>query len=140
MSGVSRTEVEARSYELDPYGHLNNAVYISWLEHGRSVHLRERGMTWQSLPEQFGVRLVVVHSAVSYKREVRQDDRLRIESEIPRFGNTSFPFVQRILFPDGSVAALAEVVMVSVDLEGRSVPVPQALRDRLNAEAGTFRQ
>ena len=84
-----------------------------------------------ALENQFGVRLVVVHSAVSYKREVRQDDRLIIESEIPRFGNTSFPFVQRILFPDGSVAAQAEVVMVSVDLEGKSVAVPDALRDRL---------
>jgi YbgC/YbaW family acyl-CoA thioester hydrolase len=131
VSKLSRVEVEARSYELDPYGHLNNAVFVSWLEHGRSAYLRERGMSWQSLPDDFGVRVVVVHQSVSYKVEVRQDDRLLIESEVTRFGNTSFPFAQRILFPDGRVAAEAEVTMVSVDLEGKPIPVPEGLRTRL---------
>jgi len=132
VSPVSRTDVEARSYELDAYSHLNNAVFVSWFEHGRSVYLRERGMGWQSLPEEFGVRVVVVHQAITYKAEIRQDDRLVIESEIPRFGNTSFPFTQRILYPDGRVAAEAEVVMVSIDLDGKPVPVPEALRERLS--------
>ena len=131
MSPVSRTEVEARSYELDAYGHLNNAVFVSWLEHGRSVYLRERGMSWQSLPGDFGVRVVVVHQAISYKAEVRQDDRLVVESAIPRFGNTSFPFEQRILYEDGRVAAEGEVVMVCIDEAGEPVPVPDGLRERL---------
>ncbi len=132
MSVVSRTEVEARSYELDPYGHVNNAVFVSWLEHGRSVYLRERGMTWQSLPEEFGVRVVVVHQAISYRLEIRQDDRLEVRSRIESFGNTSFPFHQMIVCPDGTVAAEGKVVMVSVTLDGKPVPVPPALRDRLS--------
>jgi YbgC/YbaW family acyl-CoA thioester hydrolase len=131
VSPVSRTEVEARSYELDPYGHLNNAVFVSWLEHGRSVYLRERGMSWQSLPEEFGVRVVVVHQSISYKTEVRQDDRLIVESRIRRWGRTSFPFAQRIVFEDGRLAAEGEVVMVCIDGEGRAVPVPEGLRERL---------
>ena len=126
-------EVEARSYELDPYGHLNNAVYVSWLEHGRSAYLRERGMSWISLPAEFGARVVVVRQDISYEAEIRLDDRLRISSRVSRFGRSSFTFAQQILFPDGRVAARSEAVMVCVGDDGTAVTVPEALRDRLES-------
>ena len=45
MTTPTTVPVEARSYELDPYGHLNNAVYVNWLEHGRLAFLRARVQT-----------------------------------------------------------------------------------------------
>ena len=133
MSEPARVEVSARSYELDPYGHLNNAVYVNWLEHGRSAYLRERGLSWIKLPGEFGVRVVVVRQDVSYRAEIHLDDRLVVESRVARFGTTSFAFAQEIRFPDGREAARAEVTMVSVDDDGRPVPVPEALRERLGS-------
>jgi acyl-CoA thioester hydrolase len=130
---VPRTPVtvEARSYELDPYGHLNNAVFVNWLEHGRSAFLRERGSDWSSLPGEFGVRVVVVRQDVSYRGEVRLHDRLVITSGIDRWGSSSFVFSQEIAFEDGRLAAVAEVTMVAVGDAG-AVPVPEALRERLS--------
>jgi acyl-CoA thioesterase FadM len=56
----------------------------------------------------------------------------RVEVEARSYElDPSFPFAQRILFPDGRMAAEAKVTMVTVDLQGRPVPVPDALRDRL---------
>ena len=43
MAYVSSYEVEVRSYELDVYNHVNNAVYLNWLEHGRSKLLQDKG-------------------------------------------------------------------------------------------------
>ena len=131
MSEPDRIEIEARSYELDPYGHVNHAVFVNWLEHGRLCYLRERGMTWDSLPDQFGVRIVIVRLALDYRAEVKLGDRLVVESAISRFGRSSFTFAQRIRFADGRPAADAEAVMV-VTGEGAAHPVPEALRERLS--------
>ncbi len=133
MTTPSKRDVEARSYELDPYGHLNNAVYVSWLEHGRLGFLWDRGHSFTSIPETFGVHVVVVHTELSYKAQVRLGDRLRIESRIVRFGTTSFTFAQEIAFPDGRVAAAGTVTLVCVGRDGRPVPMPPDLRKILDS-------
>ena len=33
-------EIEVRTYELDSYGHVNNAVYLSYFEYTRMKYLR----------------------------------------------------------------------------------------------------
>jgi len=121
-------DVEARSYELDPYGHLNNAVYVNWLEHGRLCYLRDRGESYTSVPEKHGVHIVVVRQEVSYRVQVRLGDRLVIRTAISAIGHTSFTFAQEIAFADGRVAADAKVVMVCVGPDARARTVPPALR------------
>ena len=72
-------------------------------------------------------------SAIPVENPVVDLDRLVVESRVARFGTTSFAFAQEIRFPDGREAARAEVTMVSVDDDGRPVPVPEALRERLGS-------
>jgi acyl-CoA thioester hydrolase len=133
VSKPSKVEVEARSYELDPYGHLNNAVYVNWLEHGRLCYLKDRGHTYTSVPETFGVHVVVVRQDLSYKAQVRLLDRLAVTSRIARIGRTSFTFAQEIAFPDGRVAANGEVTMVCVGKDGASAEIPKDLRSLLES-------
>jgi acyl-CoA thioester hydrolase len=129
----SVVEVEARSYELDPYGHLNNAVYVNWLEHGRLCYLRDRGHTYTSVPETFGIHVVVVRQDLQYKAQVRLGDRLLVTSRIARLGRTSFTFSQEIAFGDGRVAASGEVTMVAVGPDGGAAPLPDAFRRLLES-------
>ncbi len=133
VSKASVVEVEARSYELDPYGHLNNAVYVNWLEHGRLCFLRDRGHTYTSVPETFGVHVVVVRQDLQYKAQVRLGDRLSVTSRIARLGRTSFTFSQEIAFPDGRVASSGEVTMACVGKDGAAAEVPQGLRSLLDS-------
>jgi acyl-CoA thioester hydrolase len=129
----SVVEVEARSYELDPYGHVNNAVYVNWLEHGRLAYLRDRGHTYASVPETFGVHVVVVRQDLQYKAQVRLGDRLSVTSRVLRLGRTSFTFFQEITYPGGRVAASGEVTMVAVGPDGRPAPIPSGLRSLLDS-------
>ena len=126
------TEVEARSYELDPYGHLNNAVYVNWLEHGRLCFLRDRGESYTSVPRKFGVHVVVVRQEVDYRAQVQLGDRLAVTSRIERFGSSSFRFDQRIAFADGREAVAAKVTMVCVGPDEQPIPMPAALRKALD--------
>lgn len=130
MSRPNVTRFEARSYEMDPYGHLNNAVFVNWMEHGRLCHLRDRGLTYESIPEVHGVRIVVVHQEVTYKREIRVGDAMDLTTTIEKLGNTSFTFAHEFRMPDGSVAGSGRVTMVCTR-EGASAPIPDALRTAL---------
>jgi len=124
----SEIAVEARSYELDPYGHLNNAVFINWLEHGRLCFLRDRGESYLSIPERFGAHVVVVRQEVDYRAQIRCFDKLVVTSRIERFGNASFRFAQKIAFEDGRVAADAKVTMVCVGPDDQPMAMPEELR------------
>lgn len=132
---TSTYAVEARSYELDPYGHVNNAVYVNWLEHGRLVYLRDRGLTYTSIPETYGVHVVVVQLSVAYRAEVKLGDRLDVATRIVRFGTSSFTFAHRIVSAQGTGAAVRTVAEGDVTMVctagGRSVPMPHGLRERL---------
>lgn len=128
---MNSVEVEARSYELDAYGHVNNSVYVNWLEHGRLCYLRDRGMTYTSIPEEYGVHVVVVHTDVAFKAQVRLGDRLIVTSRITGFGSSSFTFEQKIAYADGGDVVVATVTMVCVGGAGAALPVPPELRERL---------
>ena len=60
MAYVSSYEVEVRSYELDVYNHVNNAVYLNWLEHGRSKLLQDKGFDYLSIMDAWGVQFMTV--------------------------------------------------------------------------------
>jgi acyl-CoA thioester hydrolase len=122
---------EARSYELDPYGHLNNAVFVNWCEHGRLCYLRDRGLSYTSIPETSGVRIVVVQQDVTYKAEVKVGDEIDVTTTISRFGTTSFTFEQSLTFADGRTAGFARVTMVVTGEGGRPTPMPEELRVQL---------
>jgi len=129
-AGPSRLPIETRSYEMDIYNHLNNAVYVQWLEHARLVWLRERGMTYTSIPETFGVHIVVVSLKLDYRAEVVVGDRMVVVTDVVRLGGSSFTFSHRIEFEDGRVAAEGEVTMVCTHA-GRSAPIPAEFREKL---------
>ena len=78
--------------------YLNNAVFVNWFEHGRLCWLRDRSMTYTSIPETHGVRIVVVQQDVSYKAEVKLGDVLELTTRIAKLGNSSFTFEHTLAF------------------------------------------
>lgn len=132
MKSPNVTRFEARSYELDPYGHLNNSVFVNWFEHGRLCFLRDRGLSYTSIPKMHGVRIVVVQQDVTYKAEVRLGDVLDLTTRIARLGNTSLTFEHTLAAEDGTVASFARVSMVCTGDKGRPAKIPAALRTALD--------
>lgn len=113
--------------DLDPYGHANHAVYVTYLEELRDDWLKERlGLdgVWD---------YVVARIELDYRRELRVDDApLRAEFEVERLGRTSVTTRERLLTAAGAEAATAAAVLVAFDrATGEPRPLTETERARL---------
>ena len=106
----ARTEVPIRWRDLDPLGHLNQAVYHELLEEGRGALLSRA----QSFP------FVLAHVELDYRSEVRKDHvSVVVVTSVERIGRTSVTLAERIEHHDGTVAASGRAVLVAWDIEAR---------------------
>lgn len=126
MAYLSSYQVEVRSYELDVYDHVNNAVYINWLEHGRSRLLQDKGFNYTQIAEVWGVRFMTVRTEIDYRQALKLGQLAEITTQVEKVGNTSVTIAHQIhRLPEKSVAAQAKVVIVFTDAAGgKPVPVP----------------
>ena len=118
--------IEIRWRDLDAYGHVNNAVYLNYLEEARDEWL-ERALPEGSSAWDF----VVVRVAIDFRRELREGDRHIIAScRLERIGRSSVVTSEEVRTVTGELSAEAESVMVARDAEtGRSRPLTPAERD-----------
>lgn len=117
--------VDVRWRDVDALGHVNHAVFLTYLEEGRDAfYTRLLGRE---------PSYVVVRLEIDFRAEVRYDDRrvtVRIEPE--RLGTTSLTTRETITTPAGAVAAAARVVTVRWDETLRkAAPFSEAERARL---------
>ncbi len=126
MAYISTFNVQVRAYEIDVYDHVNNAVYIQWLEEGRSRLLQDKGFDYVNIGREWGVRFMTVRTEIDYRMALKLGEIARIDTSVERFGNTSVTFAQSITrLPDDAPAAVARVVVVFTgEKSGRPVPVP----------------
>ena len=130
--GAAHTcSVSVRSYECDAYGHVNNAVYLHYLEYARHEYLKDRGITFAELRVS-GLGLVVAKVSIEYRRPALTDDQLTITTTALRqsiVGGVLRQIITRAAPADGSqpvVVAEADVTWVCVDSRGRPVRLPAA--------------
>src|SRR5689334_18285731 len=81
-------ELDVRGYEIDSWGHTNNAVYVQWLEEARWQMARIGGLPFQA----DGVLAVVRALELDYRAETRLGDRVRVTIWPRRVGSTSMTF------------------------------------------------
>jgi len=120
----SRCTILVRSYECDSYGHVNNAVYLNYLEVARRAYLRDNGI---SIPElrSSGRALVVARVSIEYRLPATTDEVLVVLTRPVRKGRVGGVLLQRIV-RDGQTVAEAEVTWVCVDARGRPARLPPA--------------
>ena len=125
MSTVFEHPVSVRWRDVDALGHVNHAVFLTYLEEGRDAFYA------QALGAD--PLYVVVRLEVDLRAEVRYPDRqMTVRIEVERLGTTSLTTRETISTPAGETAAEARVVTVRWDAERREpVPFTDAERARL---------
>ena len=127
MAAMFERPVRIRWSDSDALGHVNHAVFLTYLEEGRDAFYL------QVLGDQ---NYVVVRIEMDLRAEVRHgDQQVSVQIQAERLGRTSLTTHEMILTAAGAVAAEARVVTVRWDpVQRQPVPFSAAERIRL-AEA-----
>jgi acyl-CoA thioester hydrolase len=127
--------IEVRFRDCDPMGHVNNAVYRTYLEQTRFAHWRSvwgRGAP-QLPPGMPGVILARVEC--DYRRPASYGDLLEIRLRVAGIGKTSFRYDYAIVDQEGRSVLDAKTVQVIYDYSAsRPVPIPGEIRTALERE------
>ncbi len=110
----ARVELPLRHRDMDALGHVNQAVYHELLEEVRTAFMS------RALPALPPTGWVLVRTELDYRSEVRiSDRRLTGECRVAELGRSRIELENRLLKPDGTVAAEGRAVVVTWDEETR---------------------
>lgn len=123
MSFPIRVPIEVRFGDLDALGHVNNALYLTYDEIGRSHYLRRLGAKID------GGNFIMARAEVDYLRPVLLDQQVELELRVTQVGNKSFRTLGQ-LWADGELAARSKVVVVWLE-NGVPARVPDPLRQAI---------
>jgi len=131
MSKKLRVQIKVRSYEIDLYGHVNNATYLNYLEHGRVQSLEQTGKSFQQYMDE-NIFIVIAKINISYLKPAFLDDELDISTTIKSVGRTSVVLNQEIYnrTRKGNTVQ-ADVTIVFLNQKKRPIPVPSQFLEQL---------
>lgn len=73
-------KTDVRGYELDSYGHVNNAVYVNYTEQARWKILKDAGLLEDLQNKE--LLLVVTETNIRYMRELKIFDQVEVSTVI----------------------------------------------------------
>jgi acyl-CoA thioester hydrolase len=110
---MTEVPIRIRWRDVDNYGHVNNAVYLTYLEEARDRWVRDT-----LGPE---VNFVIVRVAIDYRRELSlEDEEVIVTCRGAGYGTFSIRTSEQILAKAGWMAAESESVIVAHDEEARA--------------------
>jgi|ERR1700722_1314936 acyl-CoA thioester hydrolase len=120
-----RHRLSVRFRDCDAMGHVNHAVYFTYLEQCRLTFWREA--TGTPSPH---TRVIIAHAACDYRAPAHFGDELEVRLKVGRIGGSSFTLTYEIArVADERLIATGETVMVSYDYAAAApVPLPDATR------------
>lgn len=123
--------LDVRFRDCDALGHVNNAVYLTYLEQARFKHWR---LLWGFGEDRFpdpGVILARVEC--DFRAPARAGEELEVRIALAGIGRTSFTYDYEIVsLADGRLIATARTVQVAYDYsQSKPVPVPDRWRELL---------
>lgn len=77
------------TYQIDYVGHVNNIIYIQWLENGRMRMLEEMGYPIEIIAHTVGIVPVLMETSIVYKRPLFLNNTVKIEMWISKMNNAS---------------------------------------------------
>jgi acyl-CoA thioester hydrolase len=119
--------------DLDAFGHVNNAVFLTYVENARVAYLRD--VVGARTREE--IRNIMASVTIDFRAQVSYGDELEIGVRTERIGTKSFQLVYRMVRQDGEVAAEATSAQVMFDFDAnRAIEVPPEWRSAIEGHDG----
>jgi acyl-CoA thioester hydrolase len=128
---MHEVKIRIRWRDMDSYGHVNNAVYLNYLEECRDAWA-QKVLGTVSDPWDF----VLAHVGIDFRSQLTQEDgEITVRCRLDGYGTSSVRTREEIFKSDGTLSAQAESVMVPRDPKtSRSRPLDDREKKVLDAE------
>lgn len=123
------TKIRVRYGETDQMGIVNNAVYPSYFEVGRTEMFRDLGLPYSKI-EEGGTLLPLSELHIKYHRPAIYDEEIKIETYIDEWPTSRIRFKYNIFNETDKLLVSGETVLAFLNGETRRpTRLPQYLAD-----------
>lgn len=119
-----------RTYECDAYGHVNNAVYLNYLEYARDAYIEHRGLDYQALVAE-GKGIFVAEAHLTYLSPALPGEDLTMTTEPLQWGGAWLTLKQTLTGPRQRPVLEATMKLVWVGSGGRPTRIPAEWKEKL---------
>jgi acyl-CoA thioester hydrolase len=144
LNPVFTHRLQVRFRDCDAMGHVNNAVYLTYLEETRFHHWQACGLvngaiTSQAPPDAAAGEdvpgVIVARVEIDYRRAAKHGDLLSITLGVAAIGRTSFTYEYEIVDQTGALIARAKTIIVRFDYAAhRPVVISEELKQALTRD------
>ena len=121
--------IKTRWRDMDSLGHINHAVYLTYMESARVDVYRQLG--YSGIRKEQEESTILGSMEVNYHAQVNHPAELEIGHRICRVGNKSFDLVAAVFVKEKLepvCTTLFRMVAYSY-IKGKTIPVPGSIRD-----------
>jgi len=119
-------KLTTRWRDQDPFRHVNNAIFLSYLEDGRTSLFKRWSIDYKRKS------LIVASIKIDYLRQVDHPSELIIGQRVSRIGTKSFD-IDATIFNDNAPCCTSTVTTVCYDfINNKSVDIFQEIIDDYN--------
>ena len=127
-----RVPLQLRFNDIDMLGHLNNSVYVSFMDLGKAAYFKTvmpTDIDWKH------INVVVANINCDFFAPSYFNERLEVLTAVVGVSERSFKMEQRIINSDtGEVKCISHTIMVGFDVAtASSAPISQSWIDALSA-------
>lgn len=121
-------EFDVRTYELDAYGHVNNAVYLNYFEYARMKFLTACNFDYNRFLAD-GFFLYVAKATIEYKHSLVLCDKVTVTVEPKTLGSATATFWETAYNSAGVLCAIGEIKCACVNqITKKPVRIPEKYR------------
>jgi acyl-CoA thioester hydrolase len=127
-------DLSPRFRDTDAMGHINNAVYVTYLEVARQEYWKR----FSNVQDYRRVPFILAHVTIDFRSEALVNEALEIATRCDWIGTRSFAFVYEIREKTSRrLVVEATTVQVCYDYGAkRSIPMPAELRRQIEGFEG----
>lgn len=125
--------LRVRTYELDSFGHVNNAVYLQYFEQARDEYLRLMGLSFEDFART-QTQFVITEAHVRYLAPAHYGDELVITGVIAELGPASSLFTYKITRGDTLIAEGETRGAFLSAATGRPIRIPEPFKSAFQTQ------
>jgi acyl-CoA thioester hydrolase len=130
-----RTPIQVRFRDTDAFGHVNNAVFFTYIELARIRYLLDvlqPDEPFDRLP------LILARVELDFRSPIMFGEDVEVETRVDRIGRSSIAMSHRMTAgTDGRLVGESQSVLVTYDYAiARPMPVPDEWRRKISAYEG----